>query len=84
MNKLEELKKVKPDSDADFNILIAHGSVIGIKEFSMHLSGILRIKSQEQPFMRFPLPAFYIPFKFDISFEFSNPKIKKTTEAMIK
>ncbi len=32
----EELKKLKPISDADYNILVAHGSVTGIKVFSMN------------------------------------------------
>ncbi len=32
----EELKKIKPASNADYNILVAHGSVTGIKVFSMN------------------------------------------------
>lgn len=32
----EEFKKIKPDKQADYNILIAHGSSTGIKIFSMN------------------------------------------------
>ena len=32
----EELKKIKPVSNADYNIIVAHGSVTGIKVFSMN------------------------------------------------
>lgn len=32
----EELKKLKPDSTADYNIFVSHGAVTGIKEFSMN------------------------------------------------
>jgi len=32
----EEMKKLKPDSTADYNIFISHGAVTGIKEFSMN------------------------------------------------
>jgi DNA repair exonuclease SbcCD nuclease subunit len=32
----KELKKVKPDSDADFNIFTSHGSVKGIQVFTMN------------------------------------------------
>jgi len=31
-----ELKKLKPDSNADYNIFVSHGAVTGIKEFSMN------------------------------------------------
>ena len=33
---LDNLKKVKPDSSADFNVFMAHGAVTGIKEFKMN------------------------------------------------
>jgi exonuclease SbcD len=32
----EELKKLKTDSTADYNIFVSHGAVTGIKEFSMN------------------------------------------------
>ena len=32
----EDLKKLKPNKSTDYNILISHGSVTGIKEFSMN------------------------------------------------
>jgi len=32
----EELKKIKPDTKSDYNILVAHGSSTGIKIFSMN------------------------------------------------
>jgi len=37
MKKLfdEELKKLKPDKKADYNILVTHGSVTGVKDFKM-------------------------------------------------
>jgi len=31
-----ELEKLKPDSDADYNILVSHGAISGIKVFSMN------------------------------------------------
>ena len=31
-----ELKKIKPDSSADYNIFVSHGAVAGIKVFSMN------------------------------------------------
>ena len=31
-----ELKKLKPDKKADYNIFVAHGSVTGVKNFSMN------------------------------------------------
>ncbi len=33
---LDILKKVKPDSSADFNVFMAHGAVTGIQEFKMN------------------------------------------------
>ena len=33
---LDNLKKVKPDNSADFNVFMAHGAVTGIKEFKMN------------------------------------------------
>jgi len=33
---LDNLKKVKTDSSADFNVFMAHGAVTGIKEFKMN------------------------------------------------
>jgi len=32
----DELKKIKPDSSADYNIFLSHGAVAGIKVFSMN------------------------------------------------
>lgn len=32
----EELKKIKADSNSDYNIFLSHGAVTGIKEFSMN------------------------------------------------
>jgi len=32
----KELKKIKPDSSADYNIFVSHGAVAGIKVFSMN------------------------------------------------
>lgn len=32
----DELKKLKPDKKMDYNIFVAHGSVTGIREFSMN------------------------------------------------
>jgi len=32
----EELKKLKPIKDFDYNIFVTHGAIIGIKEFSMN------------------------------------------------
>lgn len=32
----EEIKKLKPDESADYNILVSHGAVKGIKAFSMN------------------------------------------------
>ncbi len=33
---LDNLKKITPDSSADFNVFMAHGAVTGIKEFKMN------------------------------------------------
>jgi DNA repair exonuclease SbcCD nuclease subunit len=33
---IDNLKKITPDSSADFNVFIAHGAVTGIKEFKMN------------------------------------------------
>jgi len=32
----DELKKIKPDSSADYNVFVSHGAVAGIKAFSMN------------------------------------------------
>ena len=32
----EELKKLKPDKTADYNIFVSHGSVTGVQEFTMN------------------------------------------------
>ena len=32
----EELKKLKPDKEFDYNIFVTHGAITGIKEFSMN------------------------------------------------
>ena len=42
----EELKKIKPSSDFDYNILLTHGAVSGIKVFSMNEFNELIIPSE--------------------------------------
>lgn len=32
----EEIKKLKPDKNADYNIFVSHGSVTGVKDFTMN------------------------------------------------
>jgi len=32
----EELKKLKPDKNSDYNIFVSHGSVTGVKDFTMN------------------------------------------------
>lgn len=42
----EELKKLKPDQTADYNIFVSHGAVTGIKVFSMNEFNELIIPTQ--------------------------------------
>ena len=42
----DNLKKLKPETNADYNILLAHGGVKGIKEFSMNEFNELIIPTQ--------------------------------------
>lgn len=42
----DNLKKLKPEKNADYNILLAHGGVKGIKEFSMNEFNELIIPTQ--------------------------------------
>jgi DNA repair exonuclease SbcCD nuclease subunit len=42
----EELKKLKPDQSADYNIFVSHGAVTGIKAFSMNEFNELIIPTQ--------------------------------------
>ena len=49
----DNLKKIKPEASADYNILVAHGGVKGIKEFSMN------------EFNELIIPTQYLKFNFD-------------------